>query len=42
MMPETCWDKSLIINIGLVASCSFLSLQPIAELSRTPYFSLCH
>ena len=29
MMPETCWDKSLIINIGLVASCWFLSLHPI-------------
>ena len=28
MMPETCWDKSLIINIRLVASCWFLSLQP--------------
>jgi len=23
MMPETCWDRSLIINIGLVASCWF-------------------
>ena len=28
MMPETCWDKSLIINIRLVASCWFLSLHP--------------
>ena len=28
MMPETCWDKSLIINIKLVASCWFLSLHP--------------
>jgi len=28
MMPETCWDRSLIINIGLVASCWFLSLHP--------------
>ena len=28
MMPETCWDKSLIINIRLVASCWFLSLNP--------------
>ena len=26
MMPETCWDKILIINIGLVASC-FISLH---------------
>ena len=31
MMPETCWDKSLIINIGLVASCWFLSLHPTEE-----------
>jgi hypothetical protein len=28
MMPETCWDKSLIINIWLVASCWSLSLHP--------------
>ena len=28
MMPKTCWDKSLIINIRLVASCWFLSLHP--------------
>ena len=28
MMPVTCWDKSLIINIRLVASCWFLSLHP--------------
>ena len=28
MMPETCWDKSLIMNIRLVASCWFLSLHP--------------
>ena len=28
MMPETCWAKSLIINIRLVASCWFLSLHP--------------
>jgi len=27
-MPETCCDKSLIINIRLVASCWFLSLHP--------------
>ena len=24
MMPETCWERSLIINIGLVASCWIL------------------
>ena len=28
MMPETCWGKSLILNIRLVASCWFLSLHP--------------
>ena len=28
MMPETCSDKSLVINIRLVASCWFLSLHP--------------
>ena len=28
IMPETCWDKSLIINIRLVASCWSLSLHP--------------
>jgi len=28
MMPETCWDRSLIINIRLVASCWFLCLHP--------------
>jgi hypothetical protein len=27
MMPKTCWDRSLIINIRLVASCWFLSLR---------------
>ena len=27
MMPETCWDRSLIINIRLVASCRFLPLH---------------
>ena len=28
MMPETCWDRSLIINTRLVASCWFLFLHP--------------
>ena len=27
IMSETCWDRSLIINIGLVASCWFISLH---------------
>jgi len=30
MMPETCWDRSLIIKIWSVASCWFLSLHPYA------------
>ena len=34
MMPETCWDRSLIINIWLVASCWFLFLH-------LKYWSLC-
>ena len=29
MMPETWWDRSLIINIRLVASCWFLFFHPI-------------
>ena len=28
MMPETCWDRSLVIKTRLVASCWFLSLHP--------------
>jgi len=28
MIPEKCWDKSLTINVRLVASCWFLSLHP--------------
>jgi len=28
MMPETCWNGSLITNIRLVASCWLLSLHP--------------
>ena len=31
MLPETCWDRSLIINIGLVASCWFISLHPLFD-----------
>jgi len=30
MMPETCWDRSLIINISLVNLVGFLSLHPNA------------
>ena len=28
LMPETCWDRSFIINTRFVASCWFLSLHP--------------
>ena len=35
MMPETCWDKSLTINIGLVASCWFISLHPTFHDARS-------
>ena len=43
MMPETCWDRSLIINIGLVASCWFISLHPTShdEPSQEPKTSWC-
>ena len=32
MMPETSWDKCLIINIRLVESCWFLSLHTIVSV----------
>ena len=32
MMPETCCDRSLIINIRLVATCWFLSLHPTSMM----------
>jgi len=35
MMPETCRDRSLIINIGFVASCWFISLQPTFRDARS-------
>jgi len=47
MVTETCWDRSLIINIGLVASCWFLSLHPTfmmhghKNLKHLNKFSLC-
>jgi hypothetical protein len=45
MMPETCWDRSLIINIGLVESFWFIFLHPqnrdswkrVVEQARTLY-----
>jgi len=41
MMPETCWDRSLIVNIILVASCWFLSFTlRIFLLHKTPVFPL--
>ena len=41
MMPETCWDKSWIINITLVASCWSLSLslhRTVQSLTRSATF----
>ena len=37
IMPETCWDRSLIINIGLVASCWFpvFTLPSWCTVTRT-------
>jgi len=35
MLPETCWDRSLIINIGLVAYCWFISLHPTIHDARS-------
>jgi len=35
MMPETCCDRSLIINIRLVASCWFISLHPTFHDARS-------
>jgi len=32
---ETCRDRSLIINIGLVASCWFISLHFVIDCHRT-------
>jgi len=41
MMPETCWDRSLIIKIGLVASCWFLSLHPTFRDARSQEPKTC-
>jgi len=39
MMPETCWDKRLIINTRLVASCWFLPLHCFHDArSQEPFF----
>ena len=38
MMPETCWDKGLIINVTLVASWWYLSLHPILSFAATLHF----
>jgi len=35
MMPDTCWDRSLLIHIGLVASCWFISLHPTFHDARS-------
>ena len=39
IMPETCWDKSLIINIRLVASRWLLSLHPTRRIVCFPDLS---
>ena len=41
IMPETCWDVSLIINIGLVASCWFISLHPTFHDARSQEPKMC-
>ena len=35
MMPETCWDRGLVINIGLVASGWFISLHRMFHDARS-------
>ena len=45
MMPEACWDRNLIINIGLVAPCWFISLHPTFHDARSQepkIFSICY
>ena len=47
MMPETCWDRGLIINIGLVEWCWFISVHPTFHDARSqepktsPGLSVC-
>jgi len=41
MMPETCWDRSLIINIGLIASCWFISLNSTFHDARSQEPKTC-
>ena len=41
MMPKTCSDRSLIINIGLVASCWFISLHPMLHDARSQEPKTC-
>ena len=36
MMPKTCWDRSVIINIRLVAICWFLSLLSLSPTALQP------
>ena len=38
VMPETCWDKSLITNVRLVASCWFLSLHSLMLIKETTFW----
>jgi len=41
MMPETCWDRSLIINIESVASCWFSLFTLCNDLCRILWFHFC-
>jgi len=41
MMPETCWDRSLIIKIWLAASCWFLSLHPTFMMHGHKSLKMC-
>ena len=43
MIPETCWDRSWIINIRLVASCwvfSLFTLRSWCTVTRAPNFQI--
>jgi len=42
MMSETCWDRSLIINIRLFASCWFLSLHRMFFISYIKVVTKVH
>jgi len=39
MMPETCWDRSLIIKIRLVVSCWFLSPHSVTYWHKITFLN---